>query len=145
VTEVAFHFGAADRLQYACRLLRKATVAGNRVLVVCTAQDQQKLQDALWSVSATDFVSHCSADAGGAELRRAQVVLSPDAQQDPAAFAVLVNLGAEIPDGFERFGRVIEVVSQDALERQLARDRWKRYSALGYALIRHDLQQQAKG
>jgi DNA polymerase-3 subunit chi len=52
----------------------------------------------------------------------------------------LVNLGADVPPGFERFARVVEVVSaSDEEDRQLARLRWKHYAAQGIAIKRHDL------
>ena len=52
---------------------------------------------------------------------------------------VLLNLGAEVPAGFERFERVIEVVGLDDADRQLARSRWRHYADRGYAMSRHDL------
>jgi DNA polymerase-3 subunit chi len=45
-----------------------------------------------------------------------------------------------VPPGFERFARVVEVVSaSDEEDRQLARLRWKHYAAQGIAIKRHDL------
>ena len=53
---------------------------------------------------------------------------------------VLLNLGAQVPEGFERFGRVVEVVSaQDEADRGQARVRWRQYQAQGYGIVRHDL------
>ena len=38
MTEISFHFNVPDKLAYACRLLRKAVNAGNKVVVAsCTA------------------------------------------------------------------------------------------------------------
>ena len=51
---------------------------------------------------------------------------------------VLVNLGASVPDGFETFERLIEVVTEDEADRLQARERWKHYAARGYAITRHD-------
>jgi DNA polymerase-3 subunit chi len=45
-----------------------------------------------------------------------------------------------MPQVFEKFTRLIEVVSQDEADRSLARQRWKQYTERGYALIKHDLQ-----
>jgi DNA polymerase-3 subunit chi len=44
-----------------------------------------------------------------------------------------------VPEGFERFERLIEVVSLDEADRLRARDRWKHYAARGYAIERKDL------
>jgi DNA polymerase-3 subunit chi len=52
---------------------------------------------------------------------------------------VLVNLGEHVPAGFDRFERLIEVVTLDDADRQQARGRWKHYTDLGYAIVRHDL------
>jgi DNA polymerase-3 subunit chi len=52
---------------------------------------------------------------------------------------VLVNLGGAVPEGFERFERLIELVSQEESDRLQARTRWKHYADRGYAITRHDL------
>ncbi|MNT94878.1 DNA polymerase III subunit chi [compost metagenome] len=53
---------------------------------------------------------------------------------------VLLNLGAEVPEGFGRFEKLIEVVSaHDEEDRGLARNRWRHYASRGYAIVRHDL------
>ena len=52
---------------------------------------------------------------------------------------MLVNLGAAVPEGFERFERLIEVVTVEDEDRQRARQRWKHYADRGYAITRHDL------
>ena len=52
---------------------------------------------------------------------------------------MLINLGDEVPLGFERFERLIEIVAVDDHGRMTARQRWKHYLALGYDLKQHDL------
>ena len=52
---------------------------------------------------------------------------------------VLVNLGDEVPEGFERFVRLVEIVAAGEEDRVRARDRWKHYAHRGYAITRHDL------
>jgi DNA polymerase-3 subunit chi len=41
--------------------------------------------------------------------------------------------------GFERFERLIEVVTFDEADRQRARERWKHYKTAGCEPLRHDL------
>jgi DNA polymerase-3 subunit chi len=62
---------------------------------------------------------------------------------DPGQFPVLVNLGDSVPEGFDTFKRVIEVVSLEDDDRQQARVRWKQYTSLGYEIERHDLKLKA--
>jgi DNA polymerase-3 subunit chi len=51
---------------------------------------------------------------------------------------VLVNLGHAVPGGFERFDRLIDIVSADDADRQAGRSRWRHYADRGYAIQRHD-------
>ena len=141
MTEVSFHFNVPDRLAYACRLLRKATRAGARVAVTAPGQTLSDLDRVLWTFDPIDFVAHRRLPAGEAVPAR----LSPtpvwllDRVADAPDHDVLLNLGEEMPQGFESFERVIEIVSMSNQERHAARERWKHYSARGYAITRHEV------
>jgi DNA polymerase-3 subunit chi len=144
LTEVAFHFGALDRLAYTCRLLRKATATGARLVVRGSQSDCAALDSALWNVSPTDFISHCDALAVDAVRSRSSVLLLQADHALDTHFPILVNLFDDVPVGFEQFERVIEVVSTDEKDRTLARQRWKHYTERGYAITRHDLKTRAE-
>ena len=139
MTALAFHFGAPDKLVYACRLLRKAAASGAQVVVVADADTVTQLDADLWALSPTEFLPHCVGVAGDSVHRRSPLVLVTDASQAPDQRGVLVNLADTVPNGFERFDRLIEVVSTGAADRDAARRRWKYYSELGYPITRHDL------
>jgi DNA polymerase-3 subunit chi len=138
VTEIAFHFNAPDKVAYACRLLRKAVSSGARVVVTGAQDTLARLDTALWTFSATEFVPHCLAGGDAAQVALSPVMLASDASQAPHQ-QVLVNLGDGIPGGFERYERLIEVVSLGDDDRALARERWKQYGQRGYSIKRHDL------
>jgi DNA polymerase-3 subunit chi len=139
VTEVAFHFNAPEKLGYACRLLRKAAGSGARVVVTGEPGMLSELDVALWTFAPLEFVAHChAATAPAPVLAASPVVLSPSAREVPH-HEVLVNLGSPVPEGFERFERLIEVVTGDEDDRRHARARWKHYADRGYAIVRHDL------
>lgn len=144
MTEVAFHFNMPDKTLYLCRLLRKAAAQGVKVAVTGPQVALQELDEALWSFSRTDFVPHCSVDSDSAVLDASPIVLGCEPSQAPH-HAVLLNLDAQVPAGFERFERVIEVVGSSAQELADSRIRWKYYKQRGYALIRHDLAGKAVG
>lgn len=139
MTQIAFHFGATDKLAYACRLLRKAAASGARVVVVADPATQEHLDAGLWAVGPADFVSHCNAMATPATKERSSVVLVQDVAQAGTARQVLVNLGATVPTGYEAFDRVIDLVSTDEEDRNQGRLRWKQYTQQGYTITRHDL------
>lgn len=139
MTEVAFHFGAPDRLAYVCRLLRKAVGSGARVVVLADTEMVQQIDADLWALSATDFVAHCTSGAEPSVQICSPVLLVTDLAQATDPRQVLLNLAEPIPEDFEQFARLIEVVSQDGADRDSARRRWKQYTERGYPITRHDL------
>lgn len=138
MTEVAFHFNAPDKLGYACRLLRKAVGTGARVMVTGEAGTLRDLDVALWTFAPLEFLPHCSGEATPATLAASPVVLAPSLRSAPHQ-QVLVNLGGTVPEGFERFERMIEVVTEGEQDRLDARLRWKHYADRGYAIKTHDV------
>ncbi len=139
--DIAFHFNAPDKVVYACKLLRKAHATGARVAVVAPEASLAHLDKALWTFSALDFVAHVRAPCTKQVLQRTPIVLCDDLDSLEAGhhFTVLLNLTDHVPDSFASFARVIEVVTLDDADRQLARQRWKRYTELGNDITRHDL------
>lgn len=138
MTEIAFHFNAPDRLAYACRLLRKAVSSGATLVVTGQSNTLQQLDADLWTLSPIDFVPHCFLGSDPHVVAASSVLLAASTESVPHR-QVLVNLGPVVPSGFEHFDRLIEVVGLDDEDRQLARDRWKHYTELGYVITRHDL------
>ena len=138
MTEVAFHFNAPDKLGYACRLLRKAVGSGARVMVTGDTGTLRELDVALWTFAPLEFLPHCYGEATPVALAASPVVLAESVRSAPHQ-QVLVNLGGSVPDGFERFERLIEVVTGAEEDRLDARRRWKHYADRGYAIARHDI------
>ena len=138
MTEIAFHFNAPEPVAYACRLLRKAFNSGAKVVVTGDPITLKQLDAALWAISAIDFIPHCLLRGDPRVIAASPVILTTLTESAPHK-DVLLNLGKGIPEGFDLFQRVIEVVSSDEQERLLARARWMEYKQLGYTLHRHDL------
>jgi DNA polymerase-3 subunit chi len=142
MTGVEFHFNAPDKVGYACRLLRKAVGKGAKLVVTAEPELLRELDTALWTFSPLEFIPHCYGPSATPGVRAASpVVLAESAQAAPHQ-QVLVNLGAAVPEGFERFERLIEVVTLGEQDRQQARRRWKHYADRGYAISRHDRAQE---
>ena len=138
MTHIGFHFNMPDKLAYACRLLRKAYAAGGPVGVVGPAPAIEALDTELWRFSAFDFIPHCLAIAPEAMRVFTPIVLAQDCADLPQA-GVLVHLGDQVPAGFERFERLIELVDTSDADRSAARQRWRHYADRGYPIQRHDL------
>lgn len=137
--QVEFHSGVEAPLHFACRLLRKAWRQGVDVAVTAPAQTLQALDRELWTFEAQEFVPHLRVRPGqalDAALRRTPIWLC-EAEVPAPGPAVLVNLGAALPEPAERFERIIEIVSPQPDERQQARARWRDYEARGWAIKHH--------
>ncbi|KJS67616.1 MAG: DNA polymerase III subunit chi [Serpentinimonas sp.] len=148
---IAFHFNVPAPVSYLCRLLRKATHAGQRAWVLLPPALAHELDAALWTFAPEEFIAHArhasveaeeSGQAGlGSDARlwqRAPVVLSTQLAPQASGWPLLINLLEPVPVGFERFERLIEIVPQDEALKQAARLRWRHYSQLGLALKHHD-------
>lgn len=137
--DVAFHFNAPDRLGYACRLLRKAYLRKARLFVWVAQDDLVRLDAALWTMSAGEFVPHCRSDDPDLVRARSPIEIGDQLPQ-LRDHLILVNLRHDMPDEPAAFARVIEVVTLDEADRGPARERWRQYKALGMDPRRHDLQ-----
>ena len=140
MTEVAFHFGAPEKIAYTCRLLRKAVGSGAQVAVLGTPATITQLDADLWGVGPIDFVPHCLNSASASLLRHSPIILSTDVETLPALEnPVLVQLCHPVPQSVRAYTRVIEVVTLDEQDRAEARTRWKSYAMWGIAIQKHDL------
>ena len=141
MTEVSFHFNVPDRAGYACRLLRKALRSGSTVVVTAPAAELAGLDRLLWTFDPIEFLPHVLQRRGASvpeALRDTPVWLT----EEPEAAhhqQVLVNLGREVPAGFQSYERVIEIVTADGEDREAARSRWKHYASRGYTIQRHEV------
>ena len=138
MTQIAFHFNMPAKLPYAVRLLRKAALSGAKVTVVGSPADLAYLDEQLWATSPTDLIAHVGPQADPYLRDLSPILLTPQvSEQGP--HQVLVNVGPSVAPGFERFDRVIEMVSQADEDRSARRERWRHYTEQGYAIQRHDL------
>ncbi len=140
MTAVAFHLQVPDKLAYTCRLLRKAVARNSTLVVTGAAHTLEQVNQDLWTFSATDFVPHCVDQAADRVLHWSPVVLT-ETPNSVGLKNILINLREDVPDGFEKFERVIEIVSPDDVDRQHARRRWKHYANAGFTPTKYDIDQ----
>jgi DNA polymerase-3 subunit chi len=141
MTRVDFHFNVPDKVDYGCRLVRKAFRAGHRIVVFSDdAALLARFDQSLWTFSAHDFIPHVMATD---PLASETAVLLTQGELQPAVHAddrdLMVNLGSMTPPGFARFERLIELVSGIDEDRAAGRERWRFYRDRGYPIETHDL------
>lgn len=140
MAKLDFHFNVPERVEYACRVVRKARAAGKTVVAwTADAERLARLDTALWTFSALDFLPHVYSDSPLAS--ETPVLLARDAARLPQA-DVLLLLDDAMPAAhaalFARYERVIDVVSRDDAERVAARRRFKAYRDEGLEPAAHD-------
>lgn len=142
---IDFAFGAPDRLRSACQTAIKQHQAGRRLVVYCSDGARLSAFDRmLWALDDVSFVPHVLAGDPLAPDTPVLLTASDPAgalPADQAAQAWLMNLDDDCPPGYGGYGRLLEIVSGEAGDRQAARQRWRAYQAAGHDLHSHDLAQ----
>lgn len=132
VTRVEFRTGVADPLAYAARWLGMAWQRGARVRVLGAPEELQALDQRLWVADKEGFLPHAFSGPAARRpgMERTTIWLG---EGDIAGEAprMLLNLGLECPPAPQDYERVVEVVGQDELRKQAARQRWAQYRRLG--------------
>jgi DNA polymerase-3 subunit chi len=137
MTKVDFYTGSPDKLRTACQLSHKAMQSGVRTVIsVPDAATTDALDKLLWHYPATAFIPHCRSDAEEAE--QMPVVLNLGGDKFPH-HDLLISLHTECVPFFSRFKRVIEIISNDAEDSRMGRERFKFYRDRGYELCHIDL------
>ncbi len=96
----------------------------------------EALDKLLWHYPATAFIPHCLSDAKDAE--QMPVVLNHGSDKFPH-HDLLISLHNECVPYFSRFERVVEIISNNAEDSRLGRERFKFYRDRGYELRHIDL------
>lgn len=123
-----------------CRLIDKAYQQQRRVYVNSNSVEEAKvLDDLLWTFRDDSFIPHeiCYANSPAPTVP-VQIghALIPTHHDD-----VLINLQSEIPDFFNQFQRVLEVVVNDDNAREISRKKFRFYRQHDCVLTSHDLTQ----
>lgn len=135
MTRIDFHTNVPDKVAYACRLVRKAWAAHNRVVLMTDdAAQLAQLNAALWTFSATDFLPHGSADDALAAVTPILLTDSDEAELPHTHKQLLVNLSRRTPANVTQFARMIEVISSDEDDAAAGRKRYVAYKQQDYPL-----------
>lgn len=133
MTRIDFHTNIPDKLSYACRLARKAYATGGKlVLLTEDAAQAAQLNDALWTLSETDFLPHVM--AGDPLAAQTPIIVTDSDQAELPHGDMLVNLTRRAPANVDRFNRVFEIISTDEEDAAAGRKRYVAYKQQSYQL-----------
>ena len=133
MTRIDFHTNIPDKLSYACRLARKAySTGGKLVLLAEDAGQAARLNDALWTLSETDFLPHVM--AGDPLAAQTPIIVTDSDEAELPHGDMLVNLTRRAPANLDRFQRVFEIISTDEDDAAAGRKRYVAYKQQSYPL-----------
>lgn len=119
-------------LHFVCRLIEKVYKKGHQIFVVCENDTEAKrLDDLLWTYHPTSFIPHQRMETNvGIHTQTTTPVIFND---------VLINLSTDIPEGYHRFNRILEVVFDEEPAKTVCRAHYRTYKEQGFTLSTHIL------
>jgi DNA polymerase III subunit chi len=130
-----------QRWLFACRLTEKAYLRDLRVIIASeSAKQAQELDDLLWTFNERAFVPHkiCEQEDCLEPATAVYLTLQPAKLPPPD---LLVNLTDRLPDSWERYTRIAEIIDADEDRRRLGRERFKSYRDSKIQLQTHQLEE----
>ncbi|MDR3477777.1 MAG: DNA polymerase III subunit chi [Gammaproteobacteria bacterium] len=128
----------SGRLRLACRLIEKAYKNRHRVYVnTDNEQEAKQLDELLWTYRDDSFLPHNLYGEGPEPAPPIQIgyQTTPEKHRD-----ILLNLSKTIPEFYQQFARVLEIVSNDADIQNAARENYRQYRTQGHDINTHKLQ-----
>lgn len=133
MTRIDFYSNVPDKIQYACRLVRKARAANCQLVLFGRDRAQlAEIDEALWTFSDTDFLPHVMADDPLAA--QTPVLLAEAGMTNLPHHELMINLSGQTPPDFARFERLLEIVAADDDDKAAGRERYRYYQQRGYPL-----------
>ncbi|MDG4548915.1 MAG: DNA polymerase III subunit chi [Candidatus Contendobacter sp.] len=128
---------ANGRALLACRLVEKAYGLGHTVYLLAGSEAQAAaLDDLLWTFRQDSFIPHERYPLVGEE---GSPVLIGTVLPAEANAHVLINFTDRLPEGFERYERVVELVDQTPDVLAQSRERFRQYRERDCAPETHKL------
>ncbi len=122
----------------ACRLAEKAVGQGLKVYIHRESREQAlMLDELLWTYKDVGFIPH--AMDNDHQAGSVPVVLGHGDGTQHGQAGLLINMNSAVPDFFERFERISELVDQSEAVKQDARQRFRFYKERGYTPDTHNL------
>jgi DNA polymerase-3 subunit chi len=132
--------GEANREMMACRLCEKAWQQGLAVFVLAqSASHAQQIDDLLWTFNDGGFLPHQLADQKPVSINEQPITMIGWQKLPSEGYPILINLSETVPDGYQHFERVAEIVNQNESIKQSGRQRFAQYREDNCDLFHHEL------
>ena len=139
MTQVDFYVlersAQADKDHYACRIANLAYGRGLKVYMQTDdAAHAATLDKTLWTFAQESFVPHAicqdTGDGSTPDPERYPVQIGHNAAPD-TCLDLLISLKKQTPADYTKFGRVVELIIDDAADKKSGRERFRFYREQG--------------
>jgi len=115
---------------YVCKLVEKGFKQKIQPIYIHTSNQQQaeQLDKLLWTFKQDSFIPHTIVGASDLDSTPVQIGWNGN-QFHPAA--AIVNLSEEIPISYLESKKIHEIIDNDEIKKNKARERWKNYKSEG--------------
>ena len=121
----------------ACKLIEKAYKHGHSVFVYCDDEQQaHDIDELLWTFRAESFIPHNLQGEGPEPPPVVQIGYKDNAGNFND---VLLNLSQNIPQFFQRFRRILQIVEVDESAKEISRQHYRHYKAHGAKVFTNSL------
>lgn len=128
---------AQEALLFACRLIEKAYNNNNTCYIHVEDEAQaQKLNTMLWTFRDISFIPH---DIAGSQHSDLPIQIGYGVNQSIQISDILLNLSNTVPNFYNNFNRVIEIVPDEPMWQNNARQNYRYYQQNGFTINNHDL------
>lgn len=137
MTRIDFYLNASSKDEVARKLAFKAMQVGSQVLVFTRDEVRaREVDEYFWTSQLLSFLPHVPCGHRLADKTPILIGDDPGKLQRPD---VLINLAFEAPECFSRFDRLLEIVTEDERDKEMARRRFRYFKDRGYSLAVHDM------
>lgn len=141
MTQIDFYIlpdkSSKTRLIFACRLIEKAWKQNHQIYIHTKNQsDAETVDQLLWTFREDSFIPHNFYGDLRQPIPPIQIgfAKNPETHHD-----ILLNLHPEVPAFHSQFKRILEIVTNDTEEQQLARERYRIYRDAQLTINTHKL------
>ena len=138
MTRIDFYLNAESKSRVVYRICLKVIESRTNLDIFCPEADiAASLDRFLWTASSIGFVPHSLVKIGQNRIAPIAIVSEIGTQ---CGAATLVNLAQSVPPEFNRYDRLVEIVSSgDEDDKSNARTKYRFYKSRGYVMNHHDL------
>jgi DNA polymerase III subunit chi len=140
--EISFYVLATEstqeRYQFACKLIEKAYRNEVFAYVLTDTEEQSQLiDDLLWTFRAGSFIPH---QIYTGELPAFKNTVLIGSNNPPENWLnTLINLSAQLPQGFQAAERILEILDNSEETKAWGRKRYKQYQQSGLEITTHKM------